>query len=619
MRVSPVRLSSDFQVFGNGNVRPHRLVFDPSDPASLSLADDGDLTVRLIAPADTDEAMLTVRTESEILGYSLGRVGAAGAVSVWEAVFEPPADQFECAFGVRLGGGVAAYLAPTGVTSAIERLDRFRINVDDLEVHDVPSWAEGAVIYQIFPDRFANGDRSLDPGDVETWDAVPDSGSFKGGDLAGIATRVDHLVGLGVGAVYLNPIFTSPSNHRYDTVDYLAVDTMLGGDDALRELVETLHGAGIRLMLDTSLNHCHPRFFAFADVVVNGLDSAYAAWFAVDDWPVRVIHRPHLLEPGSYWKRHLERLEAETGVPVEIRKDDGLAVEPTYEAWYGVPMMPRIDLSNPEARRYMLDVATYWIRDFDVDGWRMDVVRYIDHDFWAEMRREVRSLKPDAFLLAEVMGDARRWLRGEEFDATMNYTFRELCLDYFATSRIGTPAFLEGLLEMTAMYSPAVASVNHNLLGSHDTPRFLTLAGGDARSLLLATLVQATFPGAPGLYYGDELPMAGEGDPDNRRGFDWSMVGGEHHDHVRRLLSVRIGSPALRNGRFSLIGTSGDAFAYRRTTADEAAVIGVNHGARAGTIAVPGVSGEVRWHVGEAALRAGSLRLGPHSGAVIIE
>ena len=170
----------------------------------------------------------------------------------------------------------------------------------------------------------------------------------------------------------------------------------------------------------------------------------------------------------------------------------------------------------------MIDVTTRWLGEFDIDGWRMDVVRYIDHDVWRDVRAAVRSVRPDAYLLAEVMGDAGRWLRGDEFDATMNYTFRELSIDYFATGVIGTPTFLEGVLELLAMYPPDVTEVNHNLLGSHDTPRFLTMAGGDTDSLMLATLFQLTFPGAPGLYYGDELPMEGGADPDNRRGFDWT-------------------------------------------------------------------------------------------------
>ncbi len=613
----PVRLESDFQVYGNGNVRPHRVHFDMGDPACLARNPDGTLTFRLLGPVEVVEGTLAVRAGRKALGYGLQLVGASGATSLWQVTLEPPAESFSFSFALLLADGSPVYLAPTGITSAIERLDRFSIAVDVIRPHPAPAWAAGAVIYQVFPDRFANGDPSLDPPGVEPWDVIPTSHSFLGGDLDGIAAHVGHLVDLGIDAVYLNPIFASPSNHRYDAVDYMAVDPTVGGDEALRRLVAALHGNDIRLILDASFNHCHPRFFAFSDIVEKGRDSAYASWFAVREWPVRVRYRPHLLDPTTYWGRHLDRLRNETGIPVEAVDDEGPVIEPTYDTWYGVPIMPRIELSDPAARRYMLDVATHWVREFGVDGWRMDVVRYIDHDFWVEFRSEVKAAKPEAYLVAEVMGDARRWLRGDEFDATMNYTFRELSVDYFATGVIGTDVFLEGVLAMLAMYSPVVTAMNHNLLGSHDTPRFLTLAGNDRRSLLLATLFQLTFPGAPGLYYGDELPMPGAGDPDNRRGFDWGAVGSQHHDAVRDLLRLRRRHPALRTGSWRLLARSGDGFVYARQAEGTPVTIGINAGAGSAVVPLEDTGAEVAWSVGDVTVRLDELHLGPRSGAVL--
>lgn len=613
----PVRLTSDFQLYGNGNVRPHRVRFDPVDPAFLARNGDGTLTFRLLAPPDVVEGTLAVRTGQEVLGYPLRLVGASGTTSLWEVTIVAPAPLFACSFALLLRDGSPVYLSPTGITSAIERLDRFPVAADGLTTHQPPGWTAGAVIYQIFPDRFANGDRSLDPDDVVPWDTVPTSRSMLGGDLAGIADHIDHLTDLGVDAVYLTPIFTSPSNHRYDTVDYLSVDPALGGDEALRRLVKELHAADIRLILDVSFNHCHPRFFAFADVVEHGPKSPYASWFAVREWPVRVRYRPHLLDPDTYWGRHLDRLRRETGIPVEAVEDDGPVIEPTYDTWYGVPIMPRIELSDPAARRYMLGVATHWVREFGIDGWRMDVVRYVDHDLWGEFRREVKAVAPDAYLVAEVMGDARRWLRGDEFDATMNYTFRDLCVDYFATGAISTETFLEGVLELLAMYSPAVTAMNHNLIGSHDTPRFLTLAGDDPRSLLLATLFQLGFPGAPGLYYGDELPMVGAGDPDNRRGFLWGAVESAHHDAVRTLLGLRRRLSPLRSGSFRLVAHSGGAFAFSREEGDRRVIVGINRGASGAALPVGDRTADVLWSVGDVELRDDGLHLGPRAGAVI--
>ncbi len=607
-------LPSDFRIYGRGNVRPHRCRFDAGDPAFLSRSRTGQVTFRLLAPSDVAEGTLAVRMEGAVVGYQLERIGAAGAVSLWQATLRPPAERFECSFALLLTDGVAVYLSPTGITNAIERLDRFEVDVDAVPLHDVPEWAAGAVMYQVFPDRFALGDTPAATLDLSPWDTLPNRGTFLGGDLDGLAARIDHLVDLAVEVVYLNPVFTSPSNHRYDTVDYYHVDPMLGGNAALHRLVETLHRHDIRLILDTSFNHCHPRFFAFADVVANGPESDFVEWFVVHDWPVRVRARPHLLEPGSLGQSRLDRLGGEGAVPVDIVHDDGPAIEPLYDSWYGVPSMPRVNLAHPDARRYMLDVAAYWIREFDVDGWRMDVVRYVDHDFWADMRRVVRAVKPDAYLLAEVMGDARRWLAGDEFDGVMNYTFRQLIVDYFATDRIDTTNFLEGLLEMTAMYSPAAASVNQNLIGSHDKARFLTVAGGERRRLLLATLLQMTFPGIAGLYYGDEVAMEGGGDPDNRRGMTWDAAGNEHHAAVMALTQLRRRIPALRHGDWRLLTRVGEAFAYERRLGDERPAVAINRSDR--SVDLPLRTRTLLWFAGDVGRSTLGVRLGPWSGAL---
>jgi len=230
----------------------------------------------------------------------------------------------------------------------------------------------------------------------------------------------------------------------------------------------------------------------------------------------------------------------------------------------------------------------------------------------------VKSVDPNVYLVAEIMGDARRWLRGDEFDATMNYTFRELCVDYFATGTIGTAVFLEGALALTAMYSPAVTLMNHNLLGSHDTPRFLGLAGEDPRSLLLATVFQVTFPGAPGLYYGDELPMSGGGDPDNRRGLAWDSVGSTHHDAVRRLLRLRRRHFALRHGGWRLLGHKADGFAFAREVGADTVVVGINRGADEAVVPLGGqVPRRMAWSVGDVVRRRNMLHLGPRSAVVL--
>ncbi len=189
----------------------------------------------------------------------------------------------------------------------------------------------------------------------------------------------------------------------------------------------------------------------------------------------------------------------EAGLPIEEVADAGPAVEPTYETWYGVPTMPRVNLAHPPTRAYMLQALTGWVRDYGDYGWRLDVARYVDPDVWRDLRRVLREVRPDAYLLGEVMGDAGRWLQGDAFDASMNYPLRELALRFFATGAIDGREVADGLARMWARGAWPVAQAAHNLIGSHDTPRFLTLAGGELWRSRLAVVLQMTFPGAPGL------------------------------------------------------------------------------------------------------------------------
>ncbi len=337
---------------------------------------------------------------------------------------------------------------------------------------------------------------------------------FQGGDLNGIVDRLDYLERLGVDVIYLNPVFLSPSTHRYDTVDYHQVDPHLGGDEALRELVEASHRRGMKVILDASFNHCHPRFFAFEDLLEKGQQSEYRNWFKINEWPIRIKVR----SPLRAWQREwLPVWAGQAGLELDYVDDEGPAVEPTYDTWYGVATMPRVNLANPEARAYMLEVAEKWLLDPGIDGWRMDVARYVDHDFWPEFRQVARKARSDAYLIGEFLGDASIWLQGDQFDATMNYSFRDLCIAFLATEQIDGTEASARFARLWAQYPWTVSLANQNLIGSHDTARFLTVAGDEAWRLRLAALLQLTFPGAPGLYYGDEIEMSGATDPGSRR------------------------------------------------------------------------------------------------------
>lgn len=574
-----IRFKSDAQVLGrDGDLVPRSIQFDPTDRACLSRSADGHIVFRVGTGTDIVRVLLVLRDGHGGIGHDFELVGSAGSFALWDLRVALDEPSYEYSLALQTADGQAVYLAPTGITNAIERIDRFRLVPVDVPSHDVPEWAIGAMIYQIFPDRFANGDARLDPVGVRDWDLEPTRAGFHGGDLIGIAERAEYLERLGVGAVYLNPIFTSPSNHRYDTRDYESVDPALGGDQALVRLVDELHRRGIKVILDVSINHAHPRWAPFADVVANGATSAYAGWFAVHRYPPHVRYRPALIEPGS-WPAHLvATLAGETGLQLVAVNGDGPAIEPSYDAWYGVASMPRIDLANPEARAAMLGVLRRWVETCDIDGWRLDVARYVDHDVWPEARAAVRDAKADALLISEIMGDASRWLQGDGFDTTMNYTFRQLSLDFFAVRRSTPVEFVEGYLRMLAMYSPEVTSVSHNLIGSHDTTRFLTEADGDLDRLRLATFFQMTVPGAPGVYYGDEIGLAGENDPLSRGTFRWDQVDGNPlAEHLAALGRLRKASPALRTGAIRFQPTDGPLVRFERIAGDEQVTVLVNN------------------------------------------
>ncbi len=579
----------------NGHLYPFDVRYDPADRAHCSPLGDRTVRFRVQTEPGFGEARIVFADGDS---QPLARWGEDDRFAYWEAVLEPPARRLRYTFAFRDPQGRAVYLTPAGISNAVERLDRWELDLGQAQPFDTPDWAQGMVIYQIFPERFASGDAALTPPGADRWGAEPHWLKFQGGDLVGVAQQADYLAGLGVDAVYLNPIFTAPSNHRYDAVDYFEVDPALGGNAALDALVKALHDRDMRLIVDASFNHCSPRFFAFQDLLANGPGSHHAGWFVVHDWPPRVITRPHLAEGWAAtpsYQAYLATIE-EMGVAVEQRDDDGMAVETTYESWYGVPSLPRIDLANPDARRYFLDVATHWLTEHDVDGWRMDVARYVDADFWLDFRAACKRARPDAYLLAEVMGDAMPWLQGDRFDATMNYTFRQLCLDWFATRSIDTAAFVSGIHRLLARYAPEVTHVNQNLLSSHDTPRFLHLAGGDPARLRAATLFQMTMPGAPSIYYGDEVGMTGGDEPASRGAFPWhdeEAWDRETLELTRSLACLRREQPALRRGDWRLTGLSEHAVAYTRSLGAERVGVLVNRGDREADLAID--DGDVLW------------------------
>ncbi len=604
----------DLGVYGlPGDVAPWQAWFDPAKDIEAIAGDR--IRFRVRAEAGLGDAMLVVRDGDEVRGFGMSRVSVEDPISIWSTDVEAYPRPVRYAFAFRNPAGRPVYLVPSGVANAVERLDRWVLEpVDPLPVV-VPEWAKGAFIYQIFPDRFANGDPSSDPSDIDPWDAAPHSRRFKGGDLAGVRARLGYLSELGVETIYLNPIFSSPSNHRYDASDYYTVDPLLGGNPALEALVADAHARGLRVVVDASFNHVHPRFFAFADLIAHGERSRYRDWFVVREWPLRVKYRPSTTGRARWVREWIPVWEREIGIPVEEVDGPGPPVEPTYESWYGVPSMPRLNLANPETREYVLEVARHWVGEVGIDGWRMDVVRYVDHDFWADFRRAVKAANPDAYLLCEVMGDASAWIGDAGFDATMNYTFRDLAVGFLAREELDGTGAIRGLARLLAMYPWAVTLANQNLIGSHDTSRFLTVAGGDLWRLRLATVLQFTAPGAPGVYYGDEVGLEGGHDPGSRGAFPWEPDPSRHEIHrtITELVAVRRSQPALVLGDWSPLPSGRHHLAFERRLGGRRAVVAINRGRRTVRIAV-GRSPRLRW--GSGAVVDGQLEVSGRSAVI---
>jgi glycosidase len=406
----------------------------------------------------------------------------------------------------------------------------------------VPGWLHEAVVYEIFVDRFANGNHWIDPPNVAEWRSAPGAAGFMGGDLAGIADRLPYLADLGVNVLYLTPIFLASSNHRYNTYDYFTIDPRVGTIDEFRLLVTGAHRLGMRILLDGVFNHCGRGFFPFFDVMENGAASAWAGWFRVDGFPV------------DAYGRH------------------------RFDGWLGAAEVPEIDLAHPEARAYMLRVAEYWTAQ-GIDGWRLDAVPHVRHRaFWGELREVVRRVNPDAYLLAEIWEDPSAWL-GTGFDGATNYAFRDAVVEFLFTRTLTASAFAERL-ERATPPDPCAAAGMCNLLGSHDTPRLWSLADGDERLVRMALTLLFAFPGVPSLYYGDEIGLEGGPEPDNRRAMDWDerRWNVDLRPLIRQLSADRRSMRALREGTWETVQADDarERCVFRRRAGEEEYVIEVD-------------------------------------------
>ncbi len=441
-----------------------------------------------------------------------------------------------------------------GLTADAATAKPFTLKASEYKPFAVPGWVERSVFYQIFPDRFENGDTANDPKKREPWDGSPAWFNRFGGDVAGVEKRADHLVSLGVGAVYFNPVFQSPSNHRYDAEDFKKIDPEFGTNAEFARLTKSLEKRGVKTVMDFVFNHSATTFFAFQDIRDKAEASTYKDWYFVNSYPVNIGENPN------------------------------------YQAWYGFASMPKMNVMNPATHDYLLSLVDYWKKEVPLAGIRLDVANEVDQRFWRDLRVKVKALDPEMWIVGEVWGDGSPWLGGDQWDSVMNYQFRDACLRFFAEEKSTPTQFTSRLMALDASYAPQVSRNMMNLLSSHDTPRFLTLCKSNADMHKLAATLQFTWVGAPSIYYGEEIGMEGGGDPENRRGMEWQKATTTNPmlRYYKTLIATRNKSRALQSGDAHILTTSDTdgTLAFARTLDKDVAIVALNRSREPRTVTV---------------------------------
>lgn len=409
------------------------------------------------------------------------------------------------------------------------------------DIPEVPEWAKSAIVYQIYPDSFATRRRFIsgESRNIEVSAGVFSSSKF-GGTLRGIYENIDYLAWLGINCIYLTPIFKAESWHKYDTIDYMDIDPCFGTKEDLRKLVEVCHENNIRVILDGVFNHCGFNFFAFRDLYDKGEKSKYRDWFYPKGFPL-------------------------TTSPL-----------PNYECFAYVASMPKLNTGNPEVAEYLINVGEYWVREFDIDGWRLDVANEIDHKFWRRFRQAIRAIKPDALLIAEIWDDARAFLNGDQFDSAMNYNLYYAITDFFALNRVTPKEFSERIQYLLVRYRRQIQQVQLNLIDSHDVPRFLSQANGDKRKLKLAALFLFTHVGIPMIFYGDEKGMEGWKEIDYRKPMIWDDREDQLLDYYRKLVELRKTNMDAMLGDYVTLLADDEVYAYLRRGCSNSILVAMN-------------------------------------------
>lgn len=412
------------------------------------------------------------------------------------------------------------YFGQHGISNKIPNLPFEFLYLNEGDVNSPVEWLKNSIFYQIFPDRFKNGNKFNDPENVEDWNSLPTRENFMGGDLEGIKKSVAYLSDLGVNCIYLNPIFKADFNHKYATTDYYEIDPMFGNKEDFKLLVDECHKFNIKILLDGVFNHSGINFFAFKDIIENNKNSEYKDWFYIKKYPISIS-------------------------------------EHDYECVGNYKWMPKLNTSNKKVQDYFIDVIKYWVEKFNIDGWRLDVADEVDKLFLMRAKAELKSAFNDKALIGETWGYPGDMMVSNQVDSVMNYVFRDILIEYVATKKIDTKEFINRMNKMYGEFTDVYNDTMYNLLDSHDTDRFYTLCNEDDLKYKLAVILQFFLKGSPAIYYGDEIGITGFNDPDCRKTMDWDKVSPNNDilNHFKKCIALRNNFSSLRLGsiQFSII------------------------------------------------------------------
>lgn len=411
------------------------------------------------------------------------------------------------------------------------------------DIYEESTWLQESIAYQIFLERFNNGDKTNDPENTVLWGSPVKTNSSFGGDLQGIINKLDYLEELGINLIYLTPVFKSSSNHKYNIADYYTIDPQFGTIDTVKELIKECHKKGIKIIFDAVFNHSGSDFFAFMDLLKNQEASKYKDWYFIDSYPVSTDNVTY------------------------------------YTFGDGLSNMPKLNTHNKEVRAYLLKVGEFWIKEIGIDGWRLDVCDEVDHNFWRAFNKVVKGANKDAIIVGEIQHEANSFLKGDQMDSIMNYPFKFALVDFFGNRSITAEKFDDILSSNRTLYMSSVTRQLWNLIDSHDTKRFLTECGDNVKRMKLAIVFQFCYQGVPYIYYGDEIGLNGGEDPQCRKCMIWEEKeqNMELLNLYKTMISLRKNNKTLIYGDYQTLFCKNNVLVFKRTYEGHSILIAINN------------------------------------------